>query len=183
MLIALLSILLLVLICSFFVQIITRKRRVDFYLPQLTKQMVLRNEKFTEFLKDYSTDNTEQLHSLDKINQLLNQSINDEVDLVELMAIEQNFNKHYDALILNSSKYEEMEYLFEGRLLANLKFEQHAQEYNSAATYHNNSVVYFPTKLFAQLLGYKAVPLLNINSINDFKQWRTAHLQVANKVS
>lgn len=183
MLIAILSILLLVLICSIFVQIITRKRRVYLLLPQLNKQMALRNKEIEGLLYKDMFKSTKQLAHLKKIKQLLNQSINDEVDLVELMAIEENFNNHYNALIQDSYNKEQMELLFEGRLLANLKFNQIMQEFNSAATYHNNSVNYFPTKLLAQLLGYKTVPLLNTNSINDFKQWKATHLPMVNQVS
>lgn len=177
MLIAILSILLIVLICSFFVRIITRKRRIDALLPQLNKQMIQRNSEIAVFLKESKIENANQIESLNKINQLLNQSINDEVDLAELVAIEKNFNKHYNSLILSCSTNEEMSYLFEGRLLANLKFSQKTQEFNSAATYHNNSVKYFPTMLFTKLLGYKAIPLLNTNEINDFKQWQAIGLQ------
>jgi len=165
-----------VLICSFFVQIIRRKRLIDFLLPQLKKQMRQRNKEIMRFLNEYSFDDIGQLISLNKIKQLLKQSINDDIDLTELMAIEQNFDKHYDALINKSINNVEMAYLFEGRLLANLKFNQKTQEFNSAATYHNNAVKYFPTKLFAQLLGYKTVPLLKENSINDFKEWKALHL-------
>lgn len=182
-LIALLSILLLVLICSIFVQTITRKRRVDYLLPQLNKQIVQRNKEIEGLLHQDMFKSTGQLAHLKKIKQLLNQSINDEVDLAELMAIEQNFNKYYNALICSSVNNEQMELLFEGRLLANLKFSQKTQEFNSAATYHNNSVKYFPTKLIAQLLGYKVVPLLNTNSVNDFKQWKATHLPMANQIS
>lgn len=142
--------------------------------------MVLRNKQIAKLLAENTFNNTLQVNNLSKINQLLNQSINDDVDLAELIAIEQNFNKHYNALIRNSTTNEQMEQLFEGRLLANLKFSQNSQEFNTAATYHNNAVNYFPTKLIAKLLGYKTVPLLNINSINDFKQWKATHLQATN---
>jgi len=183
LLIALLSILLLVLICSIFVQIITRKRRVDYLLPELNKQIVQRNKEIEGLLHEDMFKNTEQLNHLKKIKQLLNQSINEEVDLAELIAIEQNLDKHYDALICDSLNNEQMELLFEGRLLANLKFSQKTEEFNSAATYHNNSVKYFPTKLIAKLLGYKVVPLLNTNSINDFEQWKATHLHKAGQAS
>jgi len=182
-LIALLIILLAVLICSFFVQIISRKRKVDYLLPQLNKQMVERNKQIVKFLNESGFKDAEQLHYISKIKQLLNQVINDDIDLVELIAIEDNFDKHYNALLMSCNNNEEMEYFFESRLLANLKFNQKTLEFNSAVTYHNNSVNYFPTKLFAQLLGYKTVPLLKTNNIDDFKQWKATYLQTVEQTT
>lgn len=136
-----------------------RKRQVDEVYKKVNALLLMRNQQLANQLNSNSLLQTDK--TLSSVEKLLNQSAEDELDMFETIAIENRINRFFDDPFLNQlSKNESTQPLYNTIINSNIQFKEAREAFNMAATYHNYSVEYFPTKTLSKLLGYKTVPQL-----------------------
>jgi len=141
---------------------IFRKRQVDEVYKKVKLLLAERNQVLSKHFNSvykYPAGIENTLHS---VFSLLEQSAEEDTDLLETIAIENKINQHLDKPMMQKlSETNDAQALHNAILNSNIKFKEAREAFNSAATYHNYSVEYFPTKMLTRILGYEAIPLLN----------------------
>lgn len=134
-----------------------RKRQVDEVYKKINALLLKRNEQLAHQLNNNPLSNK----TLSSVSMLLKQSAEDEPDMFETIAIENRINQFFDNPFLNQlSKNEGTQALYNTIVNSNIQFKEAREAFNMAATFHNYSVEFFPTKTLSKILGYKVVPQL-----------------------
>lgn len=144
-------------------RIIYRKRQVDEVYKKISPLLQKRNEQIALQLSNNSILLSEPAFSSVQI--LLNQATEEELDLFETLAIQNRINQYFDESFLEQlSEREDTKVLYNALISSNLQLKEARECFNMAATYHNYSVEFFPTKTLSKLLGYQTVPQLTYPS-------------------
>lgn len=141
-------------------RVIYRKRQVDEVYTKINPLLKKRNEQIAFQLSNKVVSYSST--TLSSVQKLLIQSAEEELDMFETIAIENRMNQYFDNSFLSHlSKNENTQLLYNSIINTNIQLKEARETFNMAATYHNYSVEFFPTKILSKLLGYQTVPQLS----------------------
>ena len=159
MLILILLLILGALFIFIFGRVIYRKRQVAEVYKKVSPLLQKRNEQIAHHLLNHTV--LPSIPQFASVQKLLSQANEEELDMFETVAIENRINQYFDESFLDQlSKKEDMQALYNAIINSNMQLKEARETFNMAATYHNYSVEFFPTKTLSKLLGYQTVPQL-----------------------